>query len=304
MLPIVRNFRYRKLRKQRGQTLLITLLILAVVLTIALSIASRSVTDVNISTKEEEAARAFSAAEAGIEQALIGGPTSGTLPNGATFNVTPRAIGGATGYNYPQGLRSGETAPVWFLAHRDDSTLDSDCSSGTCFTGSSVRLCWGSPGTSAGAATTPAIQLNVLYDPTVNGEYSDSRIVRRALDPNASRRGQNGFQAVTGGACSVNGQDYAFSENISFASMGIGCASNPRCLLAGRIRFFYNSNAQPFGADSSASGVAFPLQGRIIESTGASGEANRRIQVVRQYPDLPPVFDFTLFSGSGSLTKN
>ena len=96
----------RNAKRQRGQTLLIVLLLLAVVLTIALSIASRSITDINVSIKEEEAARAFSAAEAGIEQALIGGPVSGTLPNGATFNVTPRSTGGTTGYNYSRNLFS------------------------------------------------------------------------------------------------------------------------------------------------------------------------------------------------------
>ena len=291
-----------KRESQLGQTLLIILLVLSVVLTIALSIASRSVTDVNVSTKEEEAARAFSAAEAGIEQALIGGPTTGTLPNGATFNVNPRTIGGSTGYNFPTGLRSGETAPIWFLAHDDSNNITCDASR-PCFTGSQIKLCWGSPGTNPATATAPAIQFNVLYDPTSNANYNDVRNARIVLDPNAGRRGQNGFQAVTGGACTVNGIDYAFSENITFGGMGIGCSSTQRCLLAGRVRFFYNSNPEPFGADTAASGVSLPLQGKIIESTGASGEANRRIQVIRQFPDLPPIFDFALFSGSGGLTK-
>ena len=290
------------IKAQAGQTLLIILLVLAVVITVALSVASRSVSDVNVSTKEEEAARAFSAAEAGIEQALIGGPTTGTLPNGATFNVSPRSIGGTTGYNFPTGLRSGETAPIWFLAHDDANNLTCDASR-PCFTGSSIRLCWGTPGSSAAAATTPAIQLNVLYDPTSNSQYNDVRIARATFDPNAARRGQNGFQAVSGGACSVNGIDYAFSETVNFGNIGIGCSSTQRCLLAGRVRFFYNSNPEPFGADTSVSGVSLPLQGKIIESTGVSGEANRKIQVVRQYPDLPPIFDFALFAGSGGLTK-
>src|SRR3989344_4955557 len=289
-------------KKEKGQTLLIILLILAVVLTIALSVASRSVTDVNISTKEEEAARAFSAAEAGIEQGLIGGPTTGTLPNGATFNVTPRSIGGATGYNFPTGLKSGETAPIWFLAHDDSSNLVCDATH-PCFTGNQIKLCWGTPGSGAGLATTPAIQFNVLYDPNYDSNYANVQIGRVTLDPNAGRRSANNFQAISGGACTINGQDYAFSENITFATLGIDCTASARCLLAGRVRFFYNSNAEPFGADTTAAGVPLPLQGRIIESNGASGEANRRIQVVRQYPDLPPIFDFSLFSGSGGLTK-
>ncbi|PIS09677.1 hypothetical protein COT75_00575 [Candidatus Beckwithbacteria bacterium CG10_big_fil_rev_8_21_14_0_10_34_10] len=53
-----------------GQIALIVLLIMVVVLTIGLYLISHSVTDVSVSKDEEEAKRAFSAAEAGIEEAL------------------------------------------------------------------------------------------------------------------------------------------------------------------------------------------------------------------------------------------
>lgn len=59
------------LKKQKsGQVALIVLLIMIVILTIGLSLASRSITDVRISQDEKEALRAFSAAEAGIEEVL------------------------------------------------------------------------------------------------------------------------------------------------------------------------------------------------------------------------------------------
>ena len=64
----------------RGQALVIILLVLAVASTVVLSLVSRTVTDVAITTKEKDSSRAFSAAEAGVEEALVGGPTSGTLP--------------------------------------------------------------------------------------------------------------------------------------------------------------------------------------------------------------------------------
>lgn len=56
--------------KNRGQMILVILLVMAVGLTIGLSVASRSITDVNFSTKIEDSSRAFSAAESGIEEAL------------------------------------------------------------------------------------------------------------------------------------------------------------------------------------------------------------------------------------------
>lgn len=303
MLPKISAKNKVQRTKESGQTLLVILLLLAVVLTITLSVVSRSVTDINISMKEEEAARAFSAAEAGVEQALIGGVDSGTLLNSASFRVIQRTTGGATFYNYPGELGSGETAAIWFLAHDADGSLDSDCSSGNCFNGASIKLCWGTYPRPSGAID-PAIEFNVLYDPTSNGDYSDVGIGRLALDGgSATRRGQNGFEQATGGTCSIDGQNYAFSHSLNFSDIGISCAATAKCLLGARLRFFYNSSPEPFGADSLASGVSLPLQGKVIESTGSSGDANRKIQVVRQFPDLPPIFDFALFSGSGGLTK-
>lgn len=56
--------------KRPGQIALIVILVVVVGLTVAVSVLSRSVTTVSISTKEQEKARSFSAAEAGIEDAL------------------------------------------------------------------------------------------------------------------------------------------------------------------------------------------------------------------------------------------
>ena len=53
-------------RLQSGQALLIVLLGMAVVLTMVLSVVSRSVTDIQLTTRDDEALRAFSAAEAGV----------------------------------------------------------------------------------------------------------------------------------------------------------------------------------------------------------------------------------------------
>ncbi|MFH0863897.1 MAG: PilX N-terminal domain-containing pilus assembly protein, partial [Candidatus Gottesmanbacteria bacterium] len=58
--------------KQNGQILLIVLLVMVVGLTMGLSLATRSATDVKISSQLEHSSRAFAAAEAGIEAALKG----------------------------------------------------------------------------------------------------------------------------------------------------------------------------------------------------------------------------------------
>ena len=58
------------MKKDLGQIALGILLIMVVLLTVGLAVVSRSVTDIRISKETEESARAFSAAEAGIEEVL------------------------------------------------------------------------------------------------------------------------------------------------------------------------------------------------------------------------------------------
>lgn len=58
------------MKQEKGQAVLIVLLVAAVALVFGLSIISQSTTDIRISQHENEAARAFNAAEAGIEDAL------------------------------------------------------------------------------------------------------------------------------------------------------------------------------------------------------------------------------------------
>ena len=70
-----------------GQALLVVLLMLGVALTIGISIASRSTTEVEISTTQQEAARALEAAETGIEKAL-GGVVVGNVVDHLGHQVT------------------------------------------------------------------------------------------------------------------------------------------------------------------------------------------------------------------------
>jgi len=58
------------MKRRQGQVAIIVVLVVIVAMTIAVAILSRSVTTIEISTQEEERARSFSAAEAGVEDAL------------------------------------------------------------------------------------------------------------------------------------------------------------------------------------------------------------------------------------------
>lgn len=72
---------------------MILVLVVAVGMTVAVSIASRSVTTVSIGTQEEERSRSFSAAEAGVEDALrrnLSGLVGSSIP---TISLGDSSVG-------------------------------------------------------------------------------------------------------------------------------------------------------------------------------------------------------------------
>src|SRR5437667_6240491 len=82
---------------QRGQALLIVILIMVIRLTIGLSLASRNVVNLKLSTEEENSQKALSAAESGIEQALINKDATGqSLGTAKISKVITQAISGST----------------------------------------------------------------------------------------------------------------------------------------------------------------------------------------------------------------
>lgn len=292
---------------ESGQALLIVLLSMAVVLTIVLSIISFSVTDISVTSRESEALRAFSAAEAGVEKALVAlsSQTGSFGQDNFSANVSDIAQGAQT-FNFPLDLSSGEVAGVWFVAH--DSNGNLTCS-GTqpCMTGSKMDVCWGKPATPSGDATTPAIEVSVYYSnpPVSGGSYSNISVARAVFDPNSSRRGQNAFSAPDStSGCNIGGVDYAFKKTIDFSSLGIPATSYgvQNGLQLAHVKFFYNTTPQSVGFDTSAVGGVLPSQGQKIDSTGTAGESTRAVEVYRMYADVASVFESSVFTTQG-VTK-
>lgn len=290
----------------KGQALLLVLLSMAVILTIVLSILSRSITDVAITTTSEESLRAFSAAEAGIERAIIIGSDIGDTQLGdAEFSADVSGFAeDATDFAHPLKILSGESLPLWFVAHDDNKDI---VCSGTfpCFTGNTVKVCWGESGTSASDATTPAVEVSFFYA-TTPGDYSTLQIARAAYDPNSARRSTNNFDSPDLGTCSAGGQSFAFQKTIDISTLGIPAGSYlvQNGLQYARVRMIYNSTVKHgVGFDVNFAGNStLPSQGITIESTGTSGEANRKIDVFRGFGEVPPIFDASVFS-SGGIVK-
>lgn len=262
-----------------GQIVLMLVLITIVGLTIALSLISRTVTDIRISSQIEQSSRAFSAAEAGIENALkgaeVGQPGNISLPDAsASYNISQ--LGGDTNtINFPlTSVLNSQT--IWLVDHNNDGTINE---SGSSFAASSsVDVCWNTD-----PNTTPGMVLSIYYKSGVN-----YKVVRAAYDQNAASRGNN-FSPVDsiGNYCDSN---YRFKKTINPESdFGINPATSK--LLFMRLTPVYENTSIAIKP-----GAALPAQGKLITSVGqTSTGVVRKIQVVQGYNVLPELSNFGLF---------
>jgi Tfp pilus assembly protein PilX len=274
----------KKKNSESGQALVLVLLALAVVLTIVLFILSRSITDISTSSSGSSAVMAFSAAEAGVEQALVIG-TGGSSAVGAanyTSSVT-NVASGATSFIYPVALNSGDNMTLW-LKSQDASSS---------FTGSTLKICWGKSGTASDSSVTPAVETVLFYE-TSAGTPSTTKIFRAAFDSNAARRVSNSF-AAAGGTCTVGGQSFQFSTTLDLNSL-----PNPQFVF---VRMFYNTDtSQPVAFDSTDATHVFPSQGILVDSEGTAAQSTRKVEVFQSWPEIPSPFQFAIYNSTG-LTK-
>lgn len=263
-----------RLRKESsGQALLIVLLIMAVALTIGLSVISRSVTDIRISQQSEEAARAYSAAEAGIEEALVTGTgnSASFSETGAAYQTAVAGFGEGTEFVFPQQLIPNEIYTLYLATYTSTNTPPFGPPP---YGANTIDLCWGG---------NAAVEASLYYSDA--GGY---KVARYAVDPQCPSGGtcgeadrSPGFDSPDIGGCA----DLAHKKTLNFPA---------GTLLFLRIRVFYENTRVGF----STGGPLLPSQGNRIESTGTAGQSTRKVEVVRFNPAPPEIFDFALYSGS------
>lgn len=271
----------KKTRGESGQILLITLLVLTIATTVALSLIGRSTTDVSISTQLEESARAFSAAEAGIEEALRSGAAgSQILTAGGSYDVAIAAIGGTAGtYALPKKTPRGVTETVWLVEHDGTGALIETPT----YTNNTINLCWSSE------TTVPAAVVSVLYRESTDGTY---KIAKAALDGDTQRGSSNNFTAVAAPGENCGAQNY-YRTTIDFSSLGISPALD--AVLALRFRPEYADSS--FIIDPGA--TVLPQQGNRIESVGSTAAGvSRKVVVYQQYRAPITIFDSVIYSQS------
>ena len=277
-------------KKQRGQAILIVVLVMAIALTVALAIVSRSITDVRVSRQEEESARAFSAAEAGIEKAVAQGLYSGSFTlNGQeiSYSVASSEVGGGgvTEILFSEQLKSGEVQSVWLVGHNGPDDLDPS----SYYQGTAVNFYWGNEGTASDEDVTPALEATLVYQ-----ESGSFKIKRAVFDPSTvGRKDSNNFSDAGAG-------DVIGLETLAFGA-SLDMSGVPYLL---RLKLLYNESQAHYVAVRSSGAEFLPSQGTCYRSlaTVAGSDVSRSIEQCRFYDVPPALFDYVLYSGQG-LTK-
>lgn len=259
---------------QRGQVLLIVVLVMVTALTVGLSVAARTITNIRTSEEAESSEKAFSAAEAGIEQSLTNNvAVSGSFPNQATYQTTIRTISG-TEFRLNNGVPvlKDDAFDLWLSSYPNYASPWS----GT------LTLYWGQSGevcaSSESSNTMPALELVLLSGPTNN-----PAITRYALDSCPDRKLQNQFELVPLAGGTVDGKTYLYRKTITVTS-GIFM----------RIIPLYAPATMAVQACSAC--AALPSQGTVIEATGIAANTQRKLVTQKRYPKLPTeLFPYSFF---------
>ncbi len=264
----------------RGQTALVVLLLTVVVMSVGLSLSREVITDVEISRKQEESARAFSAAEAGVDEVFYQWQSSGSIPTGLDINDGTAAMetvelgANQTGFTFPAAVEDGDFAVIWLTSH--DSVSGEIVETANYFDfGDQINVCWDEDA---------AAELILFYKDIAADDYHTKRW---AYDPLS----RSGFTA-SGGGC--RGLDNSASLNYA----DFEGAEIPIFMV---VKVFYEEVA--VGAEIVAiDNSVFSSQGLSVTSVGqvdssSTEVVSRRITAFQTW-DIPPVvFMEPLFSG-------
>jgi hypothetical protein len=281
--------------KEKGQILLITLLVLSVALTIALSLISRSTVDTSISTQVEESSRAFSAAEAGIEQALKLGVAPGTIAlsqSKTNTNITQTTITSDASGNYIVGtVASGDGRNIWLVPH--NGNLPDYGSAANFKPNNDLTICWDNTGN-------PAIEAIVYY--LDSGVYKTARIgfdtVINRTTPSINT--DNNYIKVNGTGCNGTATNSSgtihFSNAYAASPPGMNIPIGAKMILM-RIRPIYSQAYIVVHTN-----VSLPDLGNTFVSCGSSiPGVTRCISAEQLYPEPPEYFDYVLYANNGSI---
>ena len=252
-----------------GQALIIMLLVMAAAITLGLAASRQVTTDIRVSTQLQESAKAYSAAEAGIERALSEGEVGAQfeIDTNVTASVEKITLGETNRVIWPHVVNPGEGVIFWLQGHKSDGSLDPTVR----YTGN-VKIYFNK----SSGDTEPAIVAALYYDDGSSVRYYAYDAVNRG----------NEFDLAAGGSYSLTDSKQSLSKDFSHSVTISAGVTNPVFLW---VRAVYADSW--IGFESSTGN--FPAQGYLYTSTGqvAPAEApsvvSRKIQALTTF-DQPP----------------
>lgn len=280
---------------QRGQVLIISLLVLTVALTIGLSLVVRTITTTRMTSAEDNSKRAFSAAEAGLEQALTASAgttiTGNFASNNSSYSTSTTLLSGDEILaDNGAFILKDQAVDVWLSSYPDYSTPWSGDL--TIYWGASVDRCYASQADLSGPPNNmlpPYNSMAAIEVILISGTTANPSITHYAYDPcTTGRRTLNKFSAPTVGNTSVAGRNFYFRVTLPTITSGLLARVIP--IYAGAYMGFRGVGSPPLG-------IGLPPQGTVITSTGNSGGTQRKIVSFRGYPKPPiELYPFLIFS--------
>ncbi len=290
-----------KQKARAGQVLIIVLMIMVVALTIGLAVATRSITDVRLTTQSEQSERAYAAAEAGVEYALsqdlgflvASGPISGQVGDvGYTVNV--------------EKSEASSTLAAARPVEQDDvievRTSDPNSNPPVDLAAAVVTIYWVDKASTVEFGLPASLEVTEVYDEDEGGDINFN-FIKYAFNPGTRvpPNGDNGFDPseICSPSCQILNKNYIYKKSITLQ----------RGTLMLRIKPIYNLASIALavtssGTSNNVSAVknVFPSQSYTIEGEATVGNVTRRVKVVRPLEYLPPIFDFALFA-EGDVSK-
>lgn len=275
---------------QTGQILLVVVLTMVVALTIGLAVAARSITNSRTSTEEENSERAFSAAEAGIEESLqTNANSSGSFSNNSalynTVKSNPRGLDIQLNNDTP--ILKDSPVDVWLSDLPDYSNR---------YVGY-LTIYWGHLGETCNFIDNSPNNMPALEIVSIVGNPGNPTMNHTLVDPCGNRRSlSNKFSAPSAvGGGNVKTRTYAYRTTIQFS------VPNSTGIVARIIPLYASTYIAVRGCDA-AGGNCNPTglngQGTLVESTGTSDQTVRKVVSFKSNPSLPiEFFPYVLFCG-------
>ena len=289
--------------KQKGQVIIILLLIMLVALSLGIALTQRSVSDVTTATQAEQATRAYSAAEAGIQKAL-----SSPLPIGSALPLSNNSsvVVNSSGYMPYNGTYAGieyppigreVTAQFWFV---DPATALPTAF----YTGSSVDVYYGNENTT----DLPAVEVKFVV--FKNNTFLSKNYYFDSSSSRTTGANDNNFNYTTGCGTQILATGILGSNRTFYCKQNVAitdptdntapydvCNSSTACIpILARVRFFYINENHSLALAPVGAGVQFPPQVQIYNALGVAGQSQKRIQAYKVRDVIAPWFDFAIFS--------